>query len=423
MEQQDKLKNKIKDLTKIQLHIDNNGGPEENEELFEEYFHIRAKILERFGLPDSDTFGKILFVKSLPTDKEVGTIINNLKKAATEYLLSPIKTEAEILDEAIKKKLDPKQVLPEFGITLHLYTIFVYKEILITKRDQPLAVLEALRLADNQKTLSLLATVAMTKNFGEEEKKIFEYLNTKGIKYLDHFVFAFQFDGKKEEIEQNQSQLVEFWHDLNGDYEFKTLDEKFSALTHYLMNYLYLFVADKSYRITELEVYYYDKKNHPDPYVHRSPEQLFVGNWYFNGSGLNITFGDYEKKIYGGILIRGIMKFGENKRYISGPSNVLKEIFTNIGNIMSGVRGICLRELNDEVIQAIEFEPIQVVRIGLTKKKEDTKNYAEKKYRYLVELNPQHKFKNKERVVRRLFEEKKISKEQAKEILGYNINL
>jgi len=224
-----------------------------------------------------------------------------------------------------------------------------------------------------------------------------------------------------EEIQQ--SQFAKFWYDLNGRFEFKTLDEKFSALTHNLMNYLCLIIADQPYRITELEVYYFDKDKHPDPYVHCASEQLSVGNWYFNGAGLDITFGDYEKKIYAGILIRGIMKFGENPRYISGPSNVLKEIFSNIGNIMTGERGICLRELNKVVIQAIESEPIQSGRIGLTKKKDDTENYAEKNYRYLVGLNLQHKFKDKEKVVRKLLADNKIIKEQAKEIMGYNINL
>lgn len=203
MEQYDKLKNAIRALAKIQLHIDSNGGPEENGELFEEYFQIRAKILASFGLPDSDNFGKILFVKSPPTDKEIENIINNLKKTATDHLLSPARTEAQILEEAIELKSDPEQVLPEYGITAHLYTLFVYKEILLAKRDHPLAVLEALRLADDPKTLNLLGLVALTKNFGEEEKKMLEYLNTKGIKYLDHYISAFQLDGKDEEIEQS----------------------------------------------------------------------------------------------------------------------------------------------------------------------------------------------------------------------------
>jgi hypothetical protein len=117
------------------------------------------------------------------------------------------------------------------------------------------------------------------------------------------------------------------------------------------------------------------------------------------------------------------MKFGENQRYISGPSNVLKEIFSNIGNIVTGEGGIYLRELNQEIIRAIETKPIQSVRIGLNKKNDDKENYAEKKYRYLVELNLQHKFKDKEKVVRQLFTDDKITKEQTKEIMGYNINI
>jgi hypothetical protein len=419
MEQLDKLKEEIRDLAKIQLHTDSNVEPKENRVLIEEHSRIRAKVLAKFGLPNSDDFGKILFVKSLPTEKEVNTIINNLKKAATEYWLSPAKTEAQILEESIQNKLNPEQVFAELGITKHLYTIFVYNEILLNKLDHPLSVLKAMRLANDPKTLNLLGVVALTKNL-VVKKEMLEYLSNKGIKYLDNYISAFQLDGKEKDIKQ--SLLAEFWRVINGGFEFKTLEEKFSTLAHYLMNNLCLVVADQSYRIIELEIYYHDSKKHPDPYVHCDKKQLVAGKWYFNGAGLDITFGDYEKKIYGGILIRGIRKLGENPYYISGPSNVLKEIFSNIGDIFSCKGSIYLRELNQDIIQAIETEPIQAVRIGLKKKEEDVENYAEKKYRYLVELNLQHKFKDKEKVVRQLLADNKITKEKAKEIMGYNIN-
>jgi len=224
---------------------------------------------------------------------------------------------------------------------------------------------------------------------------------------------------KNTEIEP--SQFAIFKYCLHGALEFETLDDKFSTLTRYIMNYLCLVVSGQRYKITELEIYYFDKDKHPDPYVHCSEEQLSVGKWYFNGAGLDITFGDDRKKIYGGFLIRGIMNL-ESKEYISGPSNVLKEIFFNIGDIFTGDRGICLRELDPEVVQAIEMKPIQTTRIGLTKKHDDTENYAEKNYRYIIDLNLQHKFKDKEKVVRQLLTDNKITKEQAKEIMGYNIN-
>jgi len=417
MEQQDKLKNAIRGLAKLQIALDKKGGPSEDGQLFEEILSIQEGILNHFGLPTTFDNEKLLwFNGSLPTDLEVEERIKKIQKIAEEYLLSPAKSEIQILKEAQENKESAFSTLPELGFTTHTYTIFVYNNILLKSRDKIENIFKELKLANQPRILHIIGNLAV----GNLEKplEVIEVLKHLGLKYIDDFVKTLP----RKDTRNEANLLFEFWYDLNGGFEFKTLDDKFSALTHYLMNYLCLVVADQPYRITELEVYYHDKDNHPDPYVYCSSEQLFAGNWYFNGAGLDITFGDYEKKIYGGLLIRGIMKFGENPRYISGPSNVLKEIFSHIGNIVTGEGSICLRELNKEVIQAIETEPIQAVRIGLTKKKEDTENYAEKKYRYLVELNLQHKFKDKEKVVRQLLADNTISKEQAKEIMGYNIN-
>ena len=202
-----------------------------------------------------------------------------------------------------------------------------------------------------------------------------------------------------------------------------TIDDNFERITSYFMNNLSLVVSNREYRLTELEVYYYDEDKHPDPYVHRSPEQLSVGKWYFNGSGLDITIGDADREIYGGILIRGIVEIGEKPRYISGPSNVLKEIFSVMGNITDGQSGICLRELKPEILKVIEIKPIRCARVGLKKKENDTGNFAEKSYRYIVDLNFQHKFKDKEKVIRQLLTDGKIKTEQANEIMGYNVKL
>jgi hypothetical protein len=221
--------------------------------------------------------------------------------------------------------------------------------------------------------------------------------------------------------DQEENHLAEFWEDLTGGFKFNSLDERFDAIAHYLMNYLYLSVANEAYRITELEIYYHDKENHPDPYVHCSKEQLTPGNWYFNGAGLDITFGNIEKGIYAGILLRGIRKICESPYYISGPSNVLKEIFSNMGNVLFDEGGICLKELEQETISQFEMVPFRSNRIGLTKQKDDIENYIDKNYRFLVDRNILHKFKDKERVVRQLLAENKISNEQANEMMGYEI--
>ena len=379
MEQHEKLVNTIRDLVENQILIGTEG---ETREVLIKDTHLRAKILADFGLPNKSKNRRILVTESKDVEKEVETISNNLIQALFKWRL-------HVLESAIERELAPHGILETLKIPPHLYMLYVYREILLKKRDSPTAVLEALYLANDRDTLSKLATVALSENFGKEEQEILEQLRAKGIKYLDEYVSAYQFEGKKEEL--HLSSLSEFWYELNDGFQFKTLEDKFDSLAYYLMNYLYLAVSDQLYRITELEIYYHDKENHPDPYVHCSEEQLSAGNWYFNGMGLDITFGNKEKEIYGGILIRGIMKFGEKPKYINGPSNVLKEIFSNIGNILSERSQIYIGEIEKEVAESIEMEPIKSVRIGLTKKNDDTENYAEKNYRYLVDINLQHK--------------------------------
>jgi hypothetical protein len=223
-------------------------------------------------------------------------------------------------------------------------------------------------------------------------------------------------------IRDKRNQLDIFGNDLTNGYPFNSLNEKFETLTYYLMNYLGIGVANRIYRITETEIYYYDEKTHKDPYVHCDEEQLNAGKWYFNGFGLDITFGDSDKNIYGGILIRGIKKIGDEEKYISGPSNVLKELFSSIESIISENTNFRIVELHQYGIKETENIPIQTTRIVLTKKKDDKKDYFNAKYRYIVDLTKEHKFKGKEKVIRNLVSEGTIEKEEVENILGYNIN-
>lgn len=237
---------------------------------------------------------------------------------------------------------------------------------------------------------------------------------------------------KERDINQNYLKLTEYLSEFNDLSNTKLLSDKFNSLASHLLNNTCLVVSNNPYRIIELEIYYFDENNHPDPYVHKANEQLALGNWYFNGFGLDITFGNAENKIYGGILIRGIKSLGKTPKYISGPSNVLKEIFSRMGNVMSVNSGIYLTELipinqnesNKDSNQDENYKGIiQSTRIGLPKKLEDTNNFAERQYRYLIDLNIHHKFKDKEKVVRQLYANNKLTEDQAKRIMGYNLGL
>ena len=96
----------------------------------------------------------------------------------------------------------------------------------------------------------------------------------------------------------------------------------FSKYANKLMNEYCLKVDDKKYNLIEIEFYFYDKENHPDPYIYCNEKQKKCGEFYFHGSGMDITFGN--EICYGGILIRSIMKEGE---YINGSLILLEELF------------------------------------------------------------------------------------------------
>ncbi len=86
-------------------------------------------------------------------------------------------------------------------------------------------------------------------------------------------------------------------------------------------------------QICEIEFYFSDAI-HLDPFNHKDEHQLTNGYWYFhrknggkysggNYKGLDITFGDFEKKIYAGILIRSISVDG---KVIEGPCKIVNWI-------------------------------------------------------------------------------------------------
>ena len=206
--------------------------------------------------------------------------------------------------------------------------IFIYEKILLEKRDNAENVLQELRKANQSRILSQLSQLAID-NLKNPVQAI-EVLKSYGLRYIDDYAKTFP----KKESREKANLLLEFWSDINGGFEFKNLEDRFDTHASYLMNHLCLVIGDHAYRITECEIYYHEGDKHPDPFVHRRSQQLYAGNWYFNDMGIDLTFGNYDKKIYASILIRGIRNLKTN-RYITGPSNVVREIFDKFGNITS----------------------------------------------------------------------------------------
>ena len=182
------LQNEIKALIKLQIELDESNGPEMDEPLFDNYCHLRRELLSKFGLPDSDVFGKLLFKKKEPSDEEILLLIDNLKIAASDYLKKPTESEELFLERAVQERLSPFIVLPELKILTHTYTIFVYERILLANLDNTADVLKALRLASESGSLNSLGILEQSEHFGEAEMKMVTDLKERGIKYIDEFL-------------------------------------------------------------------------------------------------------------------------------------------------------------------------------------------------------------------------------------------
>ena len=421
------LKTDLKTLSTISFILKQRRENENDDDLLEYYFERQDKILKQFGLPEKEEYTSILEFTDIISDEEINNLIMQLSKMAAEYLLSDARPDLQILEDAIKYKQEAHTVLPELNIEKHIYTYFVYDEILMKGKDSPAQVLLDLEMTKKGNYLNLLGIIALSATFGNEEALMLRQLKDVGFKYLDEYLEAVRLDDYIDKSEFNSAE--EFWNELNGEFNSNNYTEKFSTLADYLLNQLVLNVGRHLYKIIELEIYYFNNAiNHPDPYVHKDNQQLTTGNWYFNGFGLDITFGqnnsdnDTNKNVYGGILIRGIKRVGNQPKYISGPANVLKEIFSKMGDIITKNNGIYLSENNNN-FDANTTKPnmIQSTRIGLSHNQNEDSNkvYLEKPYRFLTDLTPQHKFKDKEKVIIEQYKKSKIKREEIKTILGY----
>lgn len=94
------------------------------------------------------------------------------------------------------------------------------------------------------------------------------------------------------------------------------LSNDFNKIANILLNKIHICTPKNAYQIVEIEFYYYDKINHPDPFVHCDDDQKIPNKWYFHKQnmknykegtykGVDITFGKLDNQ-YGGILIRSI---------------------------------------------------------------------------------------------------------------------
>jgi len=120
-------------------------------------------------------------------------------------------------------------------------------------------------------------------------------------------------------------------------------EKAFDELAIVLLRQIKIVTPISHFHLKEIEVYFYDKENHPDPYTHKNKRQGEFGEWYFhrftdiaaflnsNRNGVDITFGNKATNLFGGILIRKIQNT-ETNELIVGINKVARELIKNIGD-------------------------------------------------------------------------------------------
>lgn len=175
----------------------------------------------------------------------------------------------------------------------------------------------------------------------------------------------------------------------------------FKRIADILLNRSILRINDKTYRICSIE-FYYQNNHHQDKAAHQHKRQLSTGEWYFHGSGLDITFGNQNE--YGGILIQVLKEMEEPEEFIIGPLNVVTKLFENFGQVDKRENIFGLEEFNHN-----KEDIISAPRVGLNKITvgED----FSRGYRFLI--FPREAHKNKKEIINHIVSTTKMTEKEA----------
>ena len=175
-------------LSKMNQQLEDAGGPEAEGELFEQYLAARVDILEKFGLPETEEFLFLLASGDVLTNADAEEVVADLHQAATSYLLSPVRREVQVLEDAKAAQSNPFNVLPEIGVITHTYTLFVYEFILLKQQHPAQEVWACLMKTKQPKVIEALGNLYSADP--DEAEVPLDFLRKSGLDYLDEFVAA-----------------------------------------------------------------------------------------------------------------------------------------------------------------------------------------------------------------------------------------
>lgn len=170
--------------------LEEKGGPEEDGDLFEEVMGREEELLQAFGLPSAQKYTEILWKlaeKKSCTPKTVQKTIEKLQQAAKLFHEKPVKPNLELLKEAQEDKPGAFNLLPELGFTTHIYTIFLYEDLLLEKKATPEAILQEMETVHRHQLYGPIAVLQQNLKLTYRRTKAYKELKTK-LQFLDAFL-------------------------------------------------------------------------------------------------------------------------------------------------------------------------------------------------------------------------------------------
>ena len=130
-----------------------------------------ARIAGKLDLPNTPYYNGLLQFESIPWDKEIDDLINLLYQEIGSQKNKDKKSDLELLIEARESNRDPMFILPQLGIATHVYTLFVYNNILIHNQDEPENILSELKLANNPDLLDITGKMKFSPDWLKKRRR------------------------------------------------------------------------------------------------------------------------------------------------------------------------------------------------------------------------------------------------------------
>ena len=136
------------------------------------------------------------------------------------------------------------------------------------------------------------------------------------------------------DISLNKNNMEDLLVMLSG-FNKESTDSSFEKIAKTLFGDYHIQKGTKTYELMEIEFYLFSER-HKDIITYPRKNDK-AGMWFFHMSGVDITFGTTDKNVYGGILIRSIIRTDEAAITADHPNNlyVPRTITTSKGTLFN----------------------------------------------------------------------------------------